>query len=129
MTRVEAQSISFGNKLEVYGYEIHMGISTIKGDSTPLFNIKLRNGEKLCSSDGAINSSGNIMGTYIHGVFDGEGFREYILNRLRTSKGISCKKAMHYESLREKNLDSLAAIVRSSLDMNKIYEIAGLRRG
>jgi adenosylcobyric acid synthase len=129
MTRVEAQSISLSDKVDVYGYEIHMGISTLKDDCNPLFNINLRNGEKLCSSDGAINSSGNIMGTYIHGVFDGEGFREYILNRLRTSKGISCKKAMHYESLREKNLDSLAAIVRSSLDMNKIYEIAGLRRG
>lgn len=129
MTRVEAQSISFGNKADIYGYEIHMGISTLKGDCSSLFNISVKNGENVCESDGAVNNSGNIMGTYIHGIFDGEGFREYILNKLRTLKGISCKKAMHYESLREKELDRLAAIVRSSLDMNKIYEIAGLRRG
>ncbi|MPN50289.1 hypothetical protein SDC9_197915 [bioreactor metagenome] len=35
---------------------------------------------------------------------------------------------MEYESLRDKELDRLADIVRKSLDMDKIYEAIGIKR-
>lgn len=130
-TRVVAETV--GNllekgKLKAYGYEIHMGICTYGKAATPLFNITDKNGEKTKILDGAINKEGNIMGTYIHGVFDGTDFREYILNKIRAKKGMKTKKAKEYENLRKKELDKLAAIVRESLDMKKIYEIMGLRK-
>jgi len=121
-TRVEAK---FNNK-SVYGYEIHMGISTYGKDTQPLFTINTKNGESVDYPDGAINKQGNIMGTYIHGIFDGIPFREMMLNRIREEKGLILKEAKTYESLREIELDKLADIVRNSIDMKKIYEIINL---
>jgi adenosylcobyric acid synthase len=122
-TRVEAEL----NDKKVYGYEIHMGVSTYGTAAESLFNISLKNGEKVNYPDGAINKKGNIMGTYIHGIFDGIAFRESILNKLRKAKGLMPKEAKTYESLREKELDKLADIVRNSIDMKKIYEIINLK--
>jgi adenosylcobyric acid synthase len=144
-TRVKANVISkffkkdnmldnYSNALEqIYGYEIHMGISSYGIEVEPLFEIVEKNGqylgeEQLIYKDGAINTDGNIMGTYIHGIFDGYIFRQYIVNKLREKKGIPFKKSNNYESLRESELDKLADIVRGSLDMNKIYEIVGLEK-
>jgi len=112
----------------VYGYEIHMGICSYGKEAKPLFNIVKKNGEEVSYADGAVNESGNVMGTYIHGVFDGIQYREYLVNRLREKKGILLKASKAYESLREKELDRLAEIVRESLDMNAIYESMGVKR-
>lgn len=122
-TRVEAEL----NNEKVYGYEIHMGISTYGKAAKSLFTISFKNGEKVNYKDGAINKQGNVMGTYIHGIFDGIPFRQNVLNNLREGKGLMIKKAKTYESLRESELDILANIVRGSIDMEKIYEIINLK--
>jgi len=136
-TRVKARSINMrtSNIIETYGYEIHMGKCSYGHEAKPLFEIYNRSGEELSpiggntsSFDGAINASGNVMGTYIHGVFDGVEFREYIINTLRIKKGLAPKKSKTYESLREKELDKLANIVRDSIDMETIYKIIGLEK-
>lgn len=114
--------------LEVYGYEIHMGICKYGHKSKPLFEIYDKNGQNTSSLDGAINLRGNVMGTYIHGILDGVEFREYIVNTLRMKKSMEPKKSKVYESLREKELDKLADIVRNSIDMDAIYEILGIKR-
>lgn len=118
-----SSSIFNGFKGEVYGYEIHMGICKYGNNASPLFNIYERNGELTQCGDGAVDSTGNIMGTYIHGIFDGVSFREHIVNLLREKKNIELKKSEIYENIRERELDKLADLVRSSLDMDKIYEI------
>ncbi|MFT8314599.1 MAG: cobyric acid synthase [Clostridium sp.] len=120
--------VNYNINKEVYGYEIHMGICKYGENSKPLFNIIDKNGLKVNYSDGAINKRGNVMGTYIHGIFDSIYFREYIVNLLRSKKGINLKESKEYEKLREKELDKLAAIVRESLDMESIYEIMGLKK-
>ncbi|MBE6063885.1 cobyric acid synthase [Clostridium cochlearium] len=121
-TRVKAKS----KDTEVYGYEIHMGICTYKEGAKPLFSIYDENGKKVNRQDGAINEKENVMGTYIHGVFDGVEFREKVLNNIRKIKGIEEKKAIQYENLREKNLDMLADLVRKNVDMDCIYKIMGM---
>ncbi|MGH4051732.1 MAG: cobyric acid synthase [Clostridium sp.] len=121
-TRIEAK---FNNN-SIYGYEIHMGVSTYGKDTEPLFTMCTKNGESVDYPDGAINKQGNIMGTYIHGIFDGIPFREMILNKIREEKGLCLKEAKTYESLREKELDKLALIVRNNIDMKKIYKIINL---
>lgn len=138
-TRVNAESIKEFNiykddnsienrKFNVYGYEIHMGVCNYGKSAQPLFKIVDKSGEKVSIEDGAINIEGNVMGTYIHGVFDGVDFREYIINKIRLQKGMKCKSAVVYENLREKELDRLADIVRQSMDINKIYDIIGIER-
>ncbi|PIH06113.1 cobyric acid synthase [Clostridium combesii] len=126
-TRVSAKLINEETKNIVYGYEIHMGISEYSENINPLFKIYDKNGEKVGYFDGAINDKGNVMGTYIHGVFDGVAFREKIINELRVKKGLKKKKSQVYEHMREKELDKLADIVRQSLDMKKIYSIIGMK--
>lgn len=132
-TRVKARSIDMN--MGIYGYEIHMGTCKYGHEAKPLFEIYEKygdqtslEGEHTSSLDGAINESGNIMGTYIHGILDGVEFREYIMNELRAKKTIKPKKSKTYESLREKELDKLADIVRESLDMDEIYNIMGIKR-
>ena len=126
-TRVKARSIN--KSMDVYGYEIHMGICKYGHNAKPLFEIYERSGEiRYHTLDGAINEGGNIMGTYIHGILDGVEFREYIVNTLRIKKAMEPKKSKTYESLREKEIDKLADIVRESLDMDAIYKIMGIKR-
>lgn len=122
-TRVEAK---LDNK-KVYGYEIHMGTSTYGKTVKSLFTISLKNGEEVYYPEGAISEKGNVMGTYIHGIFDGIPFRQKILNRIREKKGLLQKEAKTYENIRERELDKLADIVRNNIDMNKIYEIINLQ--
>jgi adenosylcobyric acid synthase len=124
-TRVKA--VNKENKVNVYGYEIHMGICNYGEGTKELFIIEDKNNEKVNYKDGAINEKGNVMGSYIHGLFDGVEFREYILNVIRVKKGMEKLKSKEYENIREIELDKLADIVRDSLDIKAIYEIMGIK--
>ncbi|NFA62304.1 cobyric acid synthase [Clostridium sporogenes] len=126
-TRISAKVLNEETQDNVYGYEIHMGISKYGENINPLFKIYNKNGEKVDYFDGAINEKRNVMGTYIHGIFDGVAFREKIINELRVKKGLEKKKSKVYEHMREKELDKLADTVRQSLDMEKIYSIIGIK--
>ena len=124
-TRIEAETIGLKGNMKVYGYEIHMGICEYGDKAKKLFEIVDKNGEKADYPDGTVNEKGNIIGTYIHGIFDGTEFREYILNNIRIQKGLPLRRSDIYESLRDKELNKLADIVRNSLDMKRIYKIIG----
>ncbi|MGG7165376.1 cobyric acid synthase [Clostridium ihumii] len=132
-TRVEGHVIDKNNfitdreKINVYGYEIHMGVTKLGENANPLFEITSENEEKCSHVDGVINNEKNVIGTYLHGVFDNVDFREVIVNKLRSKKGIECKESSTYENLREEELNKLADIVRASLDMEKVYKIMGLK--
>lgn len=114
--------------MPVYGYEIHMGICNYGEGSNPLIQINKKNGEEVGYEDGGINDKGNIIGTYIHGIFDGVLFREYLVNLLRKKKGIAFKTSKIYENEREIELDKLADLVRNNLNMGMIYEMMGLEK-
>lgn len=114
--------------MPVYGYEIHMGICNYGKNVMPLIEIYDENGKEVKYFDGGINKKGNVIGTYIHGIFDGPEFRQYIVNKLRNKKGIEVKNSRTYENIREGELDKLADIVRNNLDMKEIYKIMGLNK-
>lgn len=101
-------------EMTVEGYEIHMGITTLRGDSYTDF-----------TSDGTGICSDNIYGTYIHGFFDRGEIAEAVVRALAERKGIAYKggDAVDHREFREKEFDRLADILRSSLDMDKIYRI------
>ncbi|MFH1983612.1 MAG: cobyric acid synthase [Pseudomonadota bacterium] len=52
------------------GYEIHMGETSPIGEAAPLFLVSDRNGALCERTDGCISDSGNVLGTYIHGMLD-----------------------------------------------------------
>ena len=68
------------------GYEIHMG-HTDGNIATQPFLIEQRS-QKLCSDgDGALSADGNVVGTYIHGLFHNDALRRAILHELAERKG------------------------------------------
>ncbi len=107
----------FGKGQKVKGYEIHHGMTETDVEK-PLL--------KLADNrfDGAINDNGKIWGTYLHGVFDEDGFRHAFLKQVASLQGKpSSFKKINKEQFREQEFDHLARHVRKNVDMKKIYEI------
>jgi adenosylcobyric acid synthase len=127
MTRIEGEVKLPNFKGSIYGYEIHMGKTIVGEDSNDLITITKENGKDISKVDGVFNKDETIFGTYIHGILDSTEFREYLLNKIRDEKDLPQRKSPEYEGFREEELNKLADIVRKSLDMNKIYEIMGLK--
>ena len=117
-TRCKAHHLPSGE--EISGYEIHHGTSSGRGLQEI---IKRADGVPIGS---CVAEKDHIWGTYLHGLFDADGFRRWFLDRLRVRKGweplgeIQCRYDL------EPALDRLADHVRLSLDMDKVYRVLGL---
>jgi adenosylcobyric acid synthase len=111
---------AFGECAAVRGYEIHMGRTERLDGAFPAFRVLAGEGER---DDGAVSHDRRVWGTYLHGVFDGDEFRESFLDGIRKQKGLDARGAGSYDRLKQEGFDKLAAIVRSSLEMKKVYEI------
>lgn len=137
-SQVEAIVTGSENKLlagmvdePVIGYEIHMGRSELLTGAAPAFSITKRSNQKMDYADGAISSEGLVFGTYIHGIFDNDKFRRHLINCIRDIKGwgpLDAEVTLTLQEQRARDFDKLAEVVRSSLDMEKIYEIMHLQR-
>lgn len=127
MARVEGNLRLSDFNGNIYGYEIHMGKSIASEGMRDLVQINRENGAAVCRIDGICSNGERIIGTYIHGILDSTEFREYLLNKIRYEKSIPERKSPVYEGFRDKEINKLTDIVREALDMNKIYEIAGLK--
>ena len=103
----------------IKGYEIHQGITNGKEKGIFL------DGEKYIN--GVIKN--NIIGCYIHGIFDNTEFTRGFLNNIRAQKGLGGIDATTtFEEFKEKEYDKLAKVVEESLDMEKLYKIIGVSR-
>jgi adenosylcobyric acid synthase len=117
LTRASARHLA--SDCEVRGYEIHHG-QTDGGGLAPL--ILREDGESI----GVGTDTGLLWGTYMHGIFDADGFRRWFIDRLRKRRGLAalCRIAAVYDL--EPALDRLAEAVRRSLKMDEIYKIMGI---
>jgi adenosylcobyric acid synthase len=105
----------------ISGYEIHMG-HTDGNSTTRPFLIEQRSQEFCSDQDGALSADGNVVGTYIHGLFHNDAFRRAILLELAERKGKTLAPSLAKFSADEQ-YDRLAAHVRASLDMDLIQRI------
>ena len=108
--------------VDIVGYEIHMGYT--RNDSAAAFRITERSGEPRSSPDGALDAEGLTLGTYMHGLFHNHNLRRALLMRLAQRKGVALPHGAILDLDRE--YDKLAALVRRSLDMRMVYDMAGL---
>ncbi len=98
------------------GYEIHMGISNAIDNNLNQF-----------TEDGPGYNSGNIYGTYIHGIFDEDGVADVIISALYKAKGLTYEnKKISRREFKESQYDKLADMIRNHMDMEYIYKIMGL---
>jgi adenosylcobyric acid synthase len=117
LTRVTARHLA--SECPLFGYEIHHGRTDCK-DAEPL--ILREDGEII----GAGTKRGPHWGTYLHGIFDADGFRRWFIDRLRKRKGIAPLERIAAVYDLEPSLDRLADAVRRSLRIDEIYRIIGL---
>ena len=99
---------------EVIGYEIHAGVSTGNALARPAVNLGDRN-------DGAISADGQILGTYLHGLFESRTACDAIL----TWAGMEQPQTPDYHALREAGIERLADAVESSIDMHALMRLLG----
>lgn len=96
----------------VRGYEIHAGISTGTALNQPL--LQLDDG-----SDGAISDDGQVIGTYLHGLFD----EPQACTALLRWAGLSDAKTHDVANQREDTLNALADLLDAHLDMLLVQAI------
>ena len=109
-----------GSACAVGGYEIHMGRTELGPGASPLIAVTERNGVASSGFDGAASADGLVMGTYFHGFFDRADVRAWFLRQLDDG----------YEPPAGGSADDpfelLAAHFSENLDLDKLFEIAGL---
>ena len=99
----------------VEGYEIHLGRSDGPDCTRPVLTLNGR-------PDGACSADGKVQGSYVHGLFAGDGFRKAWLANL----GIA--SALAYEARIEAALDALADHLEAHLDIDQLLNIARSRQ-
>lgn len=100
----------------VRGYEIHAGRT--QGSDTDLAMLELAGGV----NDGARNARGNVMGTYLHGLFTQDGFRDAFLRHMA---GHGSRLQAGFESTVQGALDELAAALGTCIDTDRLWAASG----
>ena len=68
-----------------------------------------------------------VFGTYLHGLFDDDGFRHQFLRGAREFHKLAAPEELHlWKQLREESLNRLAREVERALDMKTIFGWVGL---
>ncbi|RHW39452.1 cobyric acid synthase [Lysinibacillus yapensis] len=104
---------------QVSGYEIHLGRSKKTADIRSF--IRLKDGR----SDGAITENGQVIGTYLHGIFHNRLYTRKLINELRQQKGLPLlsEDVKSDGELREEAYEMLDYHVRKHLDMENLYSL------
>jgi adenosylcobyric acid synthase len=112
--------LSEHNGLMLDGYEIHTGTNDFREGCIPFLRLNGRD-----EVDGVVNAAGNIMGTYLHGIFDTGSFWHALVDHVRKEKGIQDEggEVLTMEEFRRREYDRLADGVRQNLDMDAVYKI------
>lgn len=101
----------------IKGYEIHMG-STIDPKENPFTK------SDITDNGGFVNN--NIMGTYIHGIFENDNFVDAIISGLikKTGKKVTIDTNIYdFDLYKESQYELLADLIEESLDINAILNI------
>jgi len=115
---------------KILGYEIHMGRTDKKDNTSPVFTILKKGNQNVRIEDGAISKDGRVWGTYIHGIFDNDEFRRGFIRYLRRRKGLrplSKSDILSYHQMKRKGFNNLEMGLRESLDVDFIYRILKLK--
>ncbi len=99
----------------VSGYEIHTGVTRGLALANPA--VRLSHGP-----DGAISADGQILGTYLHGLFESPAACDALLEWA----GLDRPRSPDYAAMREGEIDRLADMVEARLDTAALLRLLGL---
>jgi adenosylcobyric acid synthase len=101
----------------VSGYEIHAGVTSGAGLECPA--VALDDGR----ADGARSADGQVMGTYLHGLFESSEASATVLRWA----GLEAVRTVDYHALRERDIERLADQVEQHLDTRLLAELCGIQ--
>ncbi|QZI72301.1 cobyric acid synthase [Pseudomonas protegens] len=100
----------------VSGYEIHAGVT--RGPALEQPAVQLEDGR----CDGACSVDGQILGTYLHGLFETPA----ACGALLRWAGLQDVQEVDYHALRERDIERLADLVERHLDTAALLKLCGL---
>lgn len=100
----------------VSGYEIHAGVT--RGAALAQPAVRLDDGR----SDGACSDDGQILGTYLHGLFETPAACSAVLRWA----GLQDVQEVDYHGLRERDIERLADLVEQHLDTRLLRQLCGI---
>ncbi|NBA97770.1 cobyric acid synthase [Pseudomonas sp. R5(2019)] len=103
---------------QVSGYEIHAGVT----EGPALANPAVRLDDGRC--DGAVSADGQVLGTYLHGLFESPACSSALLRWA----GLTQVQAVDYHALRELDIERLADLVEKHLDTQRLSQLCGLKQ-
>jgi adenosylcobyric acid synthase len=105
-----------------HGYEIHMGETRYRSGCQPFAEI-VREPDTRSLPDGAVAENGRVWGTYVHGLFDDDGFRHAFLTRCRTEIGLDpVTVTVNVTAERNARIDRWAGHLKQHLDIGRLRE-------
>ncbi|OHU89127.1 MULTISPECIES: cobyric acid synthase [Pseudoalteromonas] len=120
LTQVSGQCLLGDAATAIKGYEIHCGISEGKALNRPF--IRFTNHPENITQDGFISGDNQIVGTYLHGLFDTPDAANVIL--AWASDGRVQANAFDLAAHREQQLERLADTCEQHLDIDKLLALA-----
>lgn len=102
--------------VSVSGYEIHCGLSIGPALDWPCVELNVGR------NDGAISADGQVIGTYLHGLFD----HPQALDALLRWAGLSEPVPLDVHALREASIERLADAVEAHLDTGRLSALFGV---
>lgn len=125
-----AETVLFGQPVScsnVSGYEIHIGQTLYLAGSRHFAVLSSNSGSKRTTTDGCISADSRVFGTYLHGLFDDDGFRHQFLCAARAFHKLAAPTELYlWKQLREESLNRLAREVEDAMDMEAIFGWVGL---
>lgn len=102
---------------DVSGYEIHTGVTRGPALANPA--VVLSDGRQ----DGAVSADANIIGSYLHGLFDHPAAGQALLDWA----GLSNAAAFDYAAFKDQQIDRVADMLERDMDIDRLMSVLRLQ--
>ncbi len=110
----------------VAGYEIHVGVTHGAALAKPAAVLQ-QDAALQPYADGALSDDGQILGTYVHGLFDTPQACDALLAWAGYGQGANqAQRALDIAARRELDMERVADAIEAHLDTRKLDELLGL---
>ncbi|MGS0681221.1 cobyric acid synthase [Shewanella sp. 125m-7] len=124
LQQVEGYLSLLGETAPLEGYEIHCGRSRMLLPLTQPISLTVKASSEqqataATEAEGMLSSDGNILGSYVHGLFDSPQACQLILKWA----GMQDAEVVDVNQVREQQLDRLADMLEQHLDLDRLVQI------
>ncbi|MCY4261225.1 MAG: cobyric acid synthase [Rhodobacteraceae bacterium] len=119
VTLTRARALELNSVFEAY--EIHMGKTWGVDCGRPFAMTRATHHE--WQNEGARSASGQVCGTYLHGLFLDDAFREHYLESVGLTSTRTGPRPYHFSGMVDQALDRLAGAIDQHVDMDRLRAV------